>query len=286
VERLRRTGEAPDAVEVRLGDVTDPASLAAAVVGVDAVVHLAAIARDRDGGASMRLVNTEGTRNVVVAMREAGVRRLVHLGALGVVDDPRMRFGSSKAKAVAIVRESGLDWTILEPSIQWGAGDGFFNLIAGLVRVPFPLVPVPGTGRARFQPIGTVDVARAVVLALSRPATIGQVFELGGPRVWTYRALVEEVARALGKRRWIVPMPVPLIALVAGAAERLRLPFPVATDQLRQLPLDNVAVDTDVVERAFGFRPADMAGRLGYLRWRIEDQGDPQSDGPEAGTNR
>jgi NADH dehydrogenase len=96
-------------------------------------------------------------------------------------------------------------------------------------------------------------------------------FELGGPRYWTYREITREVMRAMGRPGIIVPMPVPLISLVAGAAEFVRLPFPVATDQLRQLPLDNIG-PLDAVVREFGFDPADMAGRLGYLRRRRRDQ--------------
>ena len=96
---------------------------------------------------------------VLAAMTAAGVRRLVHLGALGVADDPRLHYASSKARAEAAVRESGLDWTILKPSLQFGPGDGFFNIVAGLVRLSPGIVPVPGDGKSRFQPIFVGDVA-------------------------------------------------------------------------------------------------------------------------------
>ncbi|MFL5717798.1 MAG: complex I NDUFA9 subunit family protein [Chloroflexota bacterium] len=255
-----------DAVETRIGDVTHPATLGPALEGVDAVVHLVAIPRDFSGGADLRLVNTEGTRAVVVAMRAAGVQRLVHMGAMGVEDVPDLHYASSKAKAEAIVRSSGLDWTILKPSLQFGEGDGFFNIVAGLIRISPGIVPVPGNGRSRFQPIHSDDVATVVVRALADPATtVGQSFDLGGPRYWTYREITAEVASALGKRRLIVPMPVPLIRLVAGASELVRLPFPVATDQLRQLRLDNIGPLGLVPER-FGFEPRPMEGALGYLR--------------------
>ena len=138
------------------------------MAGVDAVVHLVAIPRDFNGGADLRLVNTEGTRAVVAAMKEAGVRRLVHMGALGVADDPALHYASSKAKAEALVRDSGLDWTILKPSLQFGEGDGFFNIIAGLVRLSPGVVPVPGDGKARFQPIHVDDVAAVVVRVARR----------------------------------------------------------------------------------------------------------------------
>ncbi|HEX7948784.1 MAG TPA: complex I NDUFA9 subunit family protein [Candidatus Limnocylindrales bacterium] len=258
-------------VEVRQADVTNPATLRPALAGVDAVVHLAAIPRDFNGGADLARVNMEGTRAVIGAMRSAGVGRLVHMGALGVADDPRLHYASSKARAEAAVRDSGLDWTILKPSLQFGPGDGFFNIVAGLVRLSPGIVPVPGDGKSRFQPVFVGDVAAVVVRSLADPSTIGGTFELGGPRYWTYREITEEVLRALGKRRAILPMPVPLIRLVAGAAELVHLPFPVATDQLRQLRLDNVG-PLDLIPTRFGFEPRPMEGALGYLRLRARDQ--------------
>jgi NADH dehydrogenase len=235
------------------------------------VVHLAAIPRDYSGGAELRRVNTEGTSAVVDAMRKAGVKRLVHMGALGVADDPSLHYASSKARAEALVAGSGLDWTILKPSLQFGPGDGFFNIIAGLVRWSPGVVPVPGDGSSRFQPIHSGDVARVVVASLADPAFIGATFELGGPRYWTYREITREVLGAFGKQRAILPMPVPLIRLVAGTAELVHLPFPVATDQLRQLRLDNIG-PLDVIPTRFGFEPRPMEGALGYLRFKPREQ--------------
>jgi NADH dehydrogenase len=258
-------------VEIRLGDVVRPETLEPALDGVDAVVHLAAIPRDFDGGAHLRLVNTEGTRAVLVAMSKAGVRRLVHMGAMGVADDPALHYASSKAKAEALVRDSGLAWTILKPGLQFGEGDGFFNIVAGLVRLSPGLVPVPGDGSARFQPIHVDDVAAVTLRVLADPSSIGGSFEIGGPRYWTYREITREVMTALGKRRLVVPMPIALIRLVAGAAELVRVEFPVATDQLRQLRLDNVG-PLGLVRSRFGFEPRPMDGALGYLRLRPRDQ--------------
>jgi NADH dehydrogenase len=130
---------------------------------------------------------------------------------------------------------------------------------------------VPGDGRSRFQPIHGGDVARVVVRCLEDPGTIGQTFELGGPRYWTYREITAEVARALGKRRRVIPLPVPLISLVAGTAETVHLPFPVATDQLRQLRFDNIG-PLDVIGSRFAFEPRPMEGALGYLRAKPSEQ--------------
>jgi uncharacterized protein YbjT (DUF2867 family) len=255
----------------RIGDVTNPASLPAALVGCDAIVHLVAIPRDWNNGADLLRINTAGTEAMIAAASAAGITRFVHLGALGVQDREELHYAKSKSRAERAVRESSLDWTIIKPSLIWGERDGFFNIVAALVKIPAPAVPVPGNGKSRFQPVWVGDVARAIVQALGDPKSARRSFELGGPRYWTYTEITQEVARALGKRRIVVPMPVPLIRLVAGVSEAVRLPFPVATDQLRQLALDNIGA-TDAVERELGFVPQDMGGRLGYLRRKISQQ--------------
>jgi uncharacterized protein YbjT (DUF2867 family) len=270
------TGRLPPAlaanVDLRIGDVDRPATLPAALAGVDAVVHLVAIPRDRSGGRQLLAVNLDGTRNLVAAMQASGVARLVHLGALGVEDREELHYAKSKARAERAVRESGLEWTILKPSLLFGPGDGFFNIVADLVRLSPGIVPVPGDGKSRFQPLHVGDLALCLRLSVERPATVGNAYELGGPRIWTYREITAEVCRAMGRRRVIVQMPLPLIRLVAGAAEAVHLPFPVATDQLRQLALDNVG-PLDGVHAAFGFVPRKMEGELQYLRHRKAQQG-------------
>ena len=267
-----RVATSPGKFETRIGTVNDRASLDAAMVGCDAVVHLVALARDWNDGADLERVNAVGTATIVAAAEAAGITRFIHLGALGVQERPELHYASSKARGEGFVRASSLDWTILKPSLIWGERDGFFNIVAALVKLPAPAVPVPGNGKSRFQPVWVGDVARAIVQVLDAPkGSIKASFELGGPRYWTYAEITREVSRALGKRRIIIPMPVPLITLVARISEAIRLPFPVATDQLRQLALDNIGA-TDAVERELGFAPVDMGGRLGYLRRKVSKQ--------------
>lgn len=259
-------------VDVRLGDVTRPETLPAAMTGVDAVLHLVALPRDWDGGATLRLTNTEGTRNVLRAATDAGVRRFVHLGAMAVVDDPTLHYASSKAKAMALVRESGLDWTILSPSLLFGPRDGFFNILADLVRMSPGIVPVTGKGDARFQPLAIEDLGRATVQVLGDDASIGREYQLGGPRYWTYKEIMQEVLRGMGRKRTLVPMPVVLIRLVAGTMEALRVKsFPVATDQLRQLKFDNIG-PLDAVRSELGWEPQPMEGHLTHLQLKLKDQ--------------
>ena len=258
-------------VSIRAGDVTRPETLGPAMEGVDIVIHLVALPRDWNGGKDLARVNTGGTANVVDAMRAAGVQRLIHQGALGVADDPSLHYGSSKARAEKLVARSGLDCTILKPSLLFGERDGFFNVIADLVRPPLGAVPIPARQRSRFQPLWVGDLARIVVQVVERQDTIGRTFELGGTDQLTYREMVEEVIRATDRRRVIVPLPLPLIKLVARTSEIVRLPFPVASDQLRQLGFDNVTAP-DSVESEFGFRPRPVRGSLGYLKRGAKEQ--------------
>ncbi|MCU0506095.1 MAG: complex I NDUFA9 subunit family protein [Chloroflexi bacterium] len=276
----RLDADAARAVSFRVGDPVTGKGLSEALAGVDAVVHLAAIPRDRDGGKSLLKVNLGGTRTMLDAAATARVRRFVHLGALGVTDDPDLHYATSKARAERAVRESGLDWTILEPSLLWGPRDGFFNIVADLVRTSPVVVPVPGSGKARFQPLAVADLAICVRMSLEDPRFIGRTIELGGPRYWTYREITREVLAGMRRSRRIVPMPVPLIGAVAGVAELVRLPFPVATDQLRQLKLDNIG-PLDGCYRAFGFVPRSMEGQLWYLQAKKRDQ-DPATAKPAA----
>lgn len=277
VRALVRTDDATAKVLARLtprqqagvsfakGDVTEPDTLPAAVRGTDAVVHLVAIARDWNGGKDLERINTGGTANVLAAMHAEGVKRLVHLGAMGVKDDPNLNYSRSKARAEAAVAASGLAWTTLKPSLMWGERDGFFNVIASLVRTSPGVVPVPAGQKSRFQPLDVDDLARVVVAAVGDDATIGKAYDLGGPAFWTYEQMVREVLTAMGAKRAVLPMPLALIKMVARTSEAIHLPFPVASDQLRQLAYDN-ASDLDVVERDWGFQPRPMGGNLGYLK--------------------
>jgi uncharacterized protein YbjT (DUF2867 family) len=269
--RARLSPSQVEAVTFARGDVTDPESLRRAAQGVDAIVHLVAIPRDWNGGRDLEWINLDGTRNVLQAARDAGVRRFIHLGALGVTDDPNLHFARSKARSEQAVRESDLDWTVLKPSLLFGERDGFFNQIALLARISPGIMPIPAGARSRFQPFSVDDLAHVVQLALEREDTAGHDYELGGPDRFTYRQMVEITLREMGKRRLLLPMPQPLIRLVARGSEVIRLPFPVSSDQLRQLRLDNIG-PLDGVREAFGFEPRPVVGNLGYLRGGIREQ--------------
>lgn len=272
----RLSPEQRASVTFATGDVTVPATLIDATAGVDAIVHLVALPRDLNGGRDLERVNLDGTRNTLAAAAASGVTRLVHLGAMGVTNNPNLHYAGSKARAEDAVRTSALRWTILKPSLLWGERDGFFNILATLVRYSPGVVPMVAGQRSQFQPLWIGDLARAVQLSLSDETTVGRAIELGGPNLWTYRQMMAEVVRGMGRRRLLMPVPLPLIKAIARVAEAVHVPFPVASDQLRQLAYDNAAA-LDSVHQAFAFDPRPMAGNLGYLRSRLRDQEPPVS---------
>jgi uncharacterized protein YbjT (DUF2867 family) len=257
----RRRAEWTDAVEARAADVTS-GDLDAALKGADAVVHLAAIPREA-GGRRFEDVNVRGTRRVVDAAERIGVRRFVHLSVLGVADDPKLAYLYSKWRGEEAVRASRLEWVVLRPSLMFGTGDGFFNLVKTTLRWWSPgVVAIPGSGDARFQPLSADDLAIAVERSLTDADRARSVYEIGGPDWVTYRAIVDEVMNVTGMRRLKLGVPIPVISAVTAVTDRLLPVFPVSHDQIASLQRPNYT-DLDAFETAFGVRPRKLD--LSYL---------------------
>lgn len=258
----RRLPDWTDAVEARAADVTTGTGLDEALAGADAVVHLVAIPRETKGR-RFEEVNVRGTRRVVEAAQRAGIRRLVHLSVLGVVDDPKLGYLRSKALGEQIVREGSLEWVVLRPSLMFGEGDGFFNIVKTTLRFWSPgIVAIPGRGNTRFQPLSADDLAIAVERSLTDADRGGSVYELGGPEWLTYRQIVDEVMRVTRMRRLKLPIPIPLISALTAVTDRVLPIFPVTHDQIGSLQRQNYT-DLDAFERAFGVKPRKLD--LSYL---------------------
>ena len=250
-------------VEVRYGGVSDPDALAEAFHSVEAVVHLVGIIR-QSRRRTFDLVNRQGTADVVAAAKSSGVKHLVQLSAIGAGDDPEYPYLFSKWRAEQEVIKSGVPYTILRSSIMFGEGDEFLNALAAMVRV-FPLVPVVGSGRNRFQPIAVEDVARCVALSLDRGSLRDRTVEIGGPDQLTYNQIVAAVARTLGKRRLRLHVPVWMMYLAAMGMQLVQPRPPVTTDQLKMLSIRNVA-EPGVVDQEFGFTPKGLEGNIDYIK--------------------
>ncbi len=233
-------------VERTRGDVLDPASLAAAIRGRDAVIHLVGIIHEK-GAQTFDRMHREAVENVVAAMRDSGVLRLLHMSAMGTSEDSPSQYGRTKAAGERAVRESPLDWTIFRPSIVFGPGDGFVSLLAPIVDKNPLFIPVVGRGETRFQPVSVYDVARVFADSLEKPETIGKAFEVGGPDIFTLNEIYREIATVLGKRRKpMLHLPLWWGRLLARFFEFLARRGwidepPLTRDQLKSLSRDNVA---------------------------------------------
>jgi uncharacterized protein YbjT (DUF2867 family) len=233
--------------ELAAGDVTDPASLAAACDGVDAVVHLVAIIKG--GRDDFERVMAQGTRNVVAAARDAGVHRFVLASALGLDERSKdaVPYFAAKWEMERAVRESGVEHVILRPSFVFGRDGGVLPTFVRLARYA-PVTPIVGPGTQRLQPIWVEDLAEHYARALDLPEAAGRTFELGGPDAVTWNELWDRLKRVLGVHRPSVHVPFGLMRVQATLTERLP-GAPVTRDQLTMLALgDNVVTDPSAVE--------------------------------------
>jgi uncharacterized protein YbjT (DUF2867 family) len=240
-------------VETAPGNVLDRASLEAAAAGHDAVIHLVGIIVEK-GPQTFDRVHREATENAVAAARASGVRRYLHMSAMGSAEDAPSEYCRTKAASEKAVRSSGLDWTIFRPSIIFGHGDGFVGLLAPLVRSNPGFIPVIGAGQNRFQPVSVKDVARIFVESLERPETVGQTYEVGGPEALTFDQINREIAAAVGKPgKRLLHLPLWYGRLLARLFELLArrgilADPPLTRDQLKSMERDNVADVSPTVE--------------------------------------
>jgi NADH dehydrogenase len=194
-------------------------------------------------GITFHKLHVEATRNVIAAMQAAGVRRLIHMSALGSGPGAVTAYFRTKWEAESAVKDSGLLWTVMKPSVIFGPADEFVNMLAGQVR-RLPLVPVLGDGRYQLQPVSVRDVAAGFVKALTLPAAIGRVYEIGGPERLSYNELLDHIARSLGRERAPkIHLPLPLMRPMIKLGERFPF-FPLTTDQLAMLLMNNVCDPT------------------------------------------
>ena len=232
------------------------------VPGHDAVVNLIAILQG--SAAAFEHVHVELPRRIAPAMHGAGVKRLVHVSALGVAEHAPSRYLRSKAAGEAVLQVAaqtqGLELTLLRPSLLFGDGDASVNLFARLQRV-FPLMPLAGAD-ARLQPVWVQDLARAIVQVLLRPDTAGQTFEIAGPRVLTLAELVKLAGRVAGCPRPVLPLPGPLATLQALAMECLPGEPLISRDNLASLSVPNVPGGQLPGLAALGITPASLEAVL------------------------
>jgi len=253
-------------LEVAEVNVHDPAALAALVAGHDAVVNLVAILHGTE--AAFDRAHVQLPQKLVQACQSSGVRRIVHVSALGASPSSASLYQRSKARGEAVLLASKLDVTLLRPSVIFGAEDKFLNTFAALQAV-FPVIPLAASG-ARFQPVWVEDVASAVVRCLPDSHTIGQIFEACGPEVFTLKELVQWAGRCAGvnggRGRPLLALPDALARLQAWLMELLPGDPVLSRDNLDAMKTDNVASGLLPGLQTLGIHPATLAAIApGYL---------------------
>jgi uncharacterized protein YbjT (DUF2867 family) len=240
-------------VDVVYADVHDPATLDDLVRGSGAVINLVGVLHDGRGNGSFEQAHVELTRKIIAACESNGVKRYLHMSALGADANGPSRYQQSKGRAEALVRDSKLEWTMFRPSVIFGPDDSFLNLFAKLLA----LAPVMFLAKAdaRFQPVYVEDVATAFLRAFDDRAHIGRSYDLCGPRVYTLRELVALTGRLSGHARPIIGLGDTLSYLQAFALELLPVKL-MSRDNIASMKVDNVSS----APFPFGIEPAAIEG--------------------------
>lgn len=238
-------------IQLCAGDVTRPASLKAAVQGADAVINLVGILKG-----DFEAVQAAGAEAVAKAAAAAGAAALVYISAIGADPESESRYGKSKGEGEARVLAAFPKATILRPSIIFGPEDQFINRFARMAK-RMPVVPVI-RGATRFQPVYVCDVAEAVAKAAADPKHHGgKIFELAGPKVYSFRELVDWTAHAIGAKRKLVDVP-DTVACAMAAIGSFVPGAPITRDQYLMLARDNVASAGAEGLAAFGITPTPL----------------------------
>jgi uncharacterized protein YbjT (DUF2867 family) len=281
VARLAQEGERPralvrdaakakkilpaDGYDLFIGDTTLPSTMDAALAGADTVIHAAFITNERKQGPGVNYYQTNvlGTRNLVAAAKRVGVSRIIVLTGLGTM--MRWTTGSymhGRYEAVQNVRESGLAWSALGPSIMFGPGAAFFKGLSDLIRDVPVVVPMIGNGKVEFQPIWVEDVVTCLTKMAREPQRYdGRMIDVGGPEIYTYAQILDLLMAKLNKRHIKVPGPMPLARLGAGMMELILPRPPVTRAAMALFEFPNVT-DIDAVEKNFGFTPRSLKSYL------------------------
>jgi NADH dehydrogenase len=262
-ERCRHLRLLPT-VRIVHADIQAPGALENLLAGTDVAINLVGILNEpgRDG-TGFRRAHRDLTRRLIEACGATNVGRLIQISALNAtspdrVDADTSHYLRSKGEAEALVRASGLRWTILQPSVIFGPGDSFLNRFAGLLRV-VPLAFPLAMPDARFSPVHVGDVVEAIARTLRDPATAGRTYQVCGPDTFTLRELVGMVASTLGLRRRIIGLPRPLSRLQAAVMDFVP-GKPFSTDNYRSLLTDSVG-NTDGL-RELGIQPRPLQPNL------------------------
>jgi uncharacterized protein YbjT (DUF2867 family) len=257
-------------IQLLKANVQDEEAVRAALKGADAAINLVAVLY-QSGNQRFDALHVEAAERIARAANELGVKRLLHVSALGIVGNSS-RYARTKALGEERVRAEFPHATIFRPSTVFGPEDDFFNKFGWLARLS-PVLPLIGGGKTRFQPVFVGDIARATVKVLGDATTAGKIYELGGPEIMTLKEVMELTLKETRRNRLLLPIPFGL-ARVQGAVLGL-LPKPLLTlDQVRLLESDAIVSDGALTFRELGIVPEAPGAIVPSYLWRFRKRGE------------
>ena len=245
-----------DKVELVEGATTSPDSLGAAVQGVDTIVHAAFLTADRkqSTGNEYEKTNVQGTASLIKVAKKAGVKRIIEIGGLGTKPDKPGSYMQGRYLAEKMLKESGLDWTIIQPSVLFGKNAPFIKGLVDLIRTS-PVVPLIGGGKTMFQPIYVEDVVTVLIKVLEDPTgTTNRTYTIGGPVYYSFTQIIDVLLKTMHKQRIKVPAPTTLVGVGAAVMEAILPKPPITKAAMTLFSFDNIT-DLKSVQRDFGFTP-------------------------------
>jgi uncharacterized protein YbjT (DUF2867 family) len=260
--RAQVTTKSDQAVEYIQADVLDDA-VGAAIAGTDAVLNLVGLLTETTTQ-TYRAIHVEGARRVALAAQRHGVMRLIHISALGASPISPAVSDRTKAEGELAVREVFPQATIVRPSLVFGEDDHFFSRFANMIRSS-PVLPLIGGGTTKFQPVFVDDMTAGLSELLKRSDTAGQIYEFGGPQVYSFKALLEHLLTALNRQRVLIPISFALAEAQARFLELLPDP-PLTRDQVRLLKTDKVVSGAEPTLDDLGVHARPLEEFLAALR--------------------
>jgi len=250
-------------VEIAKGDIFSP-DLAEKMEGCKAIIHLIGIIREfPKKGITFEKLHVEATHFALEAAKKAGIKRFIHMSALGTGPEAISQYHKTKFRAENLVKESGLVYTIFRPSVIYGPYDHFVSMLSKIIKIS-PILPIIGDGLYKMQPVPVKTVALAFALSLYLPASENQVFEVGGAQVLSYKEIVDTIASVLNKKIKKVYVPLEMVNFFTKKLQNLSL-YPLTEEMLTMLLAGNVAKDNKFYE-IFPLKPIKFKEGLSYLK--------------------
>jgi NADH dehydrogenase len=227
-----------EGVELIEGEITTGTGFIKAFTGAEIVVNAVGIIKEK-GNNTFEAVHHQGVLNIIEACRKANVRRLIQISALGVSESQTTPYFATKYKAEQAIISSGLEYVIFRPSVLFGPGDGFVNMLAGIMRLS-PIFPIFGDGLYRLQPVSIYNLAESVVKAFDKGIWDNKIYSVCGPEKIAYIDIVKKIADKLGKKLIMPRIPFGLVTPPIKMAEIIGIPIPLTSEQLSMLKSENL----------------------------------------------